>query len=45
MASTIVEGLASNFLFLFSISSLVLPYTPSNLQALVLEVFKPTNGA
>jgi hypothetical protein len=45
MASTIVKEPTSNFLFLFSILLLALPYTPSNLQALVHGVSKPTDGA
>jgi hypothetical protein len=45
MASTIVEELASNFLFPFLILLLALSCTPNNLQALVLGVSEPTNGA
>jgi hypothetical protein len=44
MALAIVEEPASNFFLLFSIFLLVLPCTPSNLQALIFEVSKPTNG-
>ncbi len=45
MASTIVEEPTSNFHFLFSIPLLALPYTLSNLQALILKMFEPTDGA
>ncbi len=45
MASLIVKESASNFLLLFSIFLLALPCTLSNLQALVLGVSEPIDGA
>jgi hypothetical protein len=44
MASTIAKELAFNFLMLFSKKLSIFPYTPSNLQTLVLGVFEPIDG-
>jgi len=44
MTSIIIKELAFNFLLLFSIILLVLPYKPNNLQPLILGVFELANG-